>query len=142
MYDFYRRWKRPRADGAQMQEVPVTTTVIDPSTGHRVTRTFRRGRLHSFNDEPAVMEHDPQSGALLREQYFADGLLHRAGSKPAYIEYSPRTGLKTFEVYCREGKIDGGTSGIYAVDYDAVTGESLVYDRRRPGAPPVKDSKR
>lgn len=112
--------------------------VIDPSTGYRVTRTKWRDQLHSVDDKPAVIETDPKSGKLLREQYFKHGKLHREDNQPAYIEYSPTTGHVTLEVFCRNGKIYGGTNETYAIDYNPETGEPITYDKSRPGSPPLK----
>jgi len=121
---------------AEIIEKPVTK--LDTATGLMVEKYFRHGRLHRMDDQPAVIEYDPATKRVIREQYFKNGSLHRDGGKAAYIEYSATTGRVVLEVFFRDGCLYQNGDEPTAIDYDRETGERIIYDRSRPGSPPIK----
>ncbi len=53
---------------------------IKTSDFGRYVETFLNGKLHSFNDEPAV--HDTHEG---NKSWYKNGILHRDNDKPAEV---------------------------------------------------------
>ncbi len=117
-------------------EKPVVK--LDPATGLMVERYYMRGKLHRDDDKPAVIEYDPGTNHVVREQWFRHGKLHRDGNRPAFIEYSASTGKVVLEVFFEDGRLHRGDNTPSAIDYDRETGEPIEYDLRRPGSPPIK----
>lgn len=70
---------------------------------------WHTGERHRVGDEPALIERDPHSKVIVREEYWQLGMLHRMRN-PAVIKRDPNTGSVISEEYFRNDvKVDIST---------------------------------
>ncbi len=110
----------------------------------RTWRDPRSGRPHRI-DGPAILEFDPETGAVIREAWmnYHKGGHHREDDLPAEIRRWPKTGVVMIERYYRRGQLHRDGDKPAEIYRDSQTGQinGLIYcvdgDRFREGDRPA-----
>lgn len=101
-----RRWQTSPDLRFGREEGPAVEN-FDPESGTTIRRVwiFPDGvGKHSFDDHPASINIDPDSGVITSEEYYDCGIMHREGG-PAEIHRDAKTGGVTFTAYYKDGRM-------------------------------------
>ena len=110
-------------DGQLHREGDLPASIkYDAATGKPVeVRFYKHGELHRPG-KPALLEIDPETDVIFKEQYFIRGVTHRDGDYPAIIVRDRRTGTILAETYVVEDMWHR-KSGPAKIYYDPATGK-------------------
>ena len=76
---------------------------------HREIWRNEEGQKHRGRDLPAVVTYDPETGEVMRKEYWFKGMQHRVDG-PADEDINPENGVVTHEVWYRFDELLGGIS--------------------------------
>jgi hypothetical protein len=76
----------------------------DPDTGAIVREEWWSGGEHHRDDGPAVVGYDPSTHKAVYEEWWSNGRPHRADG-PAFVERNPHTGVITCEEWWLHGQL-------------------------------------